>query len=172
MLGLPGVGWGAVIATFLITNLLGVHKIEMRCDADGYYPRQGDANSSQYDVSGLGEWGGNVNDKSLNLTIQNMTIKAAQYKASRLIGDMLEAQNSSTWNDSAGRPLVPVQIMTGRKEDVQFWQSETATNLCQERFGQSSTAPYDDSTGSTLCSGTKAGIWQNPQTIAWTHVGF
>lgn len=163
--------WQIAIAMFILQNLFGVYKVEYWCDADGYYPKVGSPNYN-LDISDLGVWGGNVSHtEQLNKVMKAKMVASAQYKAQRLIGDMLTMQYSTKYRDSNGDPIVPWQIMTGRGEDVKYWNNLVTTNLCQKIIGKDSTAIYQD--GRSICSGnSRDGVWQNPQTVAWTHIGF
>lgn len=149
--------WVAV-AIFVLVNLFGVYKIEVRCSADGYFPVMQSASSN--DVvdadSGLGVWDGK-NDS----IVQQKTVAAAQYKARRLIYDTLEMHNNPLYSN-----IYPSQIMTGREEDVTATNDAVATNMC---------AVLDPNMVSIagICGGnTRAGVWSNPQTTAYTHIGF
>jgi hypothetical protein len=160
------VSWTITIALFVLTNLFGVYKMEYWCNADGYYPALQEPNYEQNDVTDLGRWGGKLG-KGLDEKMQEGAIKAAQYKAKRLIGDILMVQYSKKFNDSNGQPLIPTQVMTGRKEDVVFWNNLITTNMCQAKLGDTKAYAVEG-----VCSGTRMGVWENPQTVAWTHIGF
>ncbi|MFA7252939.1 MAG: hypothetical protein WC107_00110 [Patescibacteria group bacterium] len=127
------------------------------------------------DISGIGVFGGNAaHSSALNKTLEKKKILAAQYKARRLIGDVLSIQYDSKYNDSTGEALIPTQIMTGRSEDVTFWNDMVSTNICQQRLGKDALAVNGiclgfDSEGKAK---TKEGLWANTQTTVWTHVGF
>lgn len=171
LFGLGPQAWTIAIVTFVLLNLFGVYKIEEFCDADGYFPLLETPQPSVNDISGLGEWGGDVTGKNINQVMKNGAISAAQYKASSLIGNMLSIGDNATYNDSANMPTTPIQIMTGRSEDVAFWQNTIDSNMCKRRLGDTSTVIYQD--GRAICDGdTRLGVWANPQTIAWTHIGF
>lgn len=143
------------VAIFIAMNLFGVYKTELKCDADGYYPRIEPAPSASVaDITGLGVWNG-MNQN----TMKQKSMQAAQYKAQRLIGDALTMQESSKFKD-----IIPSQIMTGRQEDVDFWDNGITEYLCS-KIGNTSVKG--------ICGGdTRAGVWKNPQTVALTHIGF
>lgn len=143
------------LAVFILYNLFGVYKVELKCSADGYYPEmQPPPSANEIDITGLGVWDGKNQE-----TTKQMSIKAAQYKANRLIGDMLEMQDSPKYKD-----IIPSQIMTGRQEDVDFWDSGISHYICS-KIGSVSV--------NGICGGnTRAGVWKNPQTVALTHIGF
>lgn len=149
--------WVAV-AVFVLVNLFGVYKIEVRCSADGYYPvMQSPSSNNVLDAdSGLGVWDGKNES-----VVQQKSVAAAQYKARRLIYDALEMHNNPLYSD-----IYPSQIMTGREEDVIATNDAVATNIC---------AVLDPNMVSIkgICGGnTRAGVWSNPQTTAYTHIGF
>ncbi|OQB05633.1 MAG: hypothetical protein BWY19_00902 [bacterium ADurb.Bin212] len=147
------------IAAFIITNLFGVYKTLLRCTADGYYPSlESPPDSSIWDNPGFGTFDGM---KSKEREANN--IKAAQYKADRLIKDVLEMAELT-----GDKTLVPVQIMTGRKEDVIANVDMVNYTICP-KVGYGSVYP-----GTGICSGfrSRSGLWQNPQTVAYTHIGF
>jgi hypothetical protein len=52
---------------------------------------------------------------------------------------------------------IPSQIMVGRQEDVDYWSYKTDEVICSKVGG---------------CAGTRAGMWKNPQTTFYTHIGF
>lgn len=154
---IPGMQMAAVVM-FIATNLFGVYKIEIKCSADGYYPVLQSPSVSQNldNESGLGVWDGK--DTS---TSQKMSIAAAQYKAKTLIYDVLNMNKNPLYKD-----VIPSQIMTGREEDVKEMNQEVANNICGNL---SKNMPSI----SGICNGnTRAGLWSNPQTIAYTHIGF
>jgi len=144
--------WLAV-AIFIVINLTGVYKIELKCNADGYYYHRENPQPSIVDVSDLGVWDGM--DATMN---QNMSIKAAQYKARRLIQDMLTMNENPLFAD-----VFPSQIMTGRQEDATALEDSIQANIC-DKLGTE--------VKNGICDGTLAGVWANPQTVAWTHIGF
>jgi hypothetical protein len=91
--------------------------------------------------------------------MKNKSIAAAQYKARRLVVDVLTAQEEPLYSD-----VTPSQIMTGRQEDVDFVNSLVNSNICSH---------IDRESVGGICGGdTLAGVWANPQTVAWTHIGF
>lgn len=184
--------WG-IIASVLIAALgwLAGAQYYYQCNADGYYStskpndindgdiqRSGTPNYDQNDVSDIGEWGGKLTSKraeALQKTMQQKYIAAAQYKAKRLIGDMLMLPTEAKYNDASGEPVMPIQIMTGRKEDVEYWNALITSNMCQARFGPSVIACggiCGEKSADGTCTTTLMGIWSNPQTTAWTHIGF
>ncbi len=143
------------VAIFILFNLFGVYKVELICNADGYYPGIEPAPSADVsDITGIGNWNG-MNQN----TMKQKSMQAAQYKAKRLIGDALTMQESVKYKD-----LVPSQMMTGRNEDVEYWDSSITDYLCS-KLGNTSVKG--------VCGGnTRAGVWENPQTVALTHIGF
>lgn len=143
------------VGIFVLMNLFGYYKVELKCSADGYYPEiERKPNPDLYDVTGLGVWNGM--SKS---TMQAKSIQAAQYKARILVGDMLDMQYKRPYEN-----IIPSQIMTGRQEDVDFWNTQITVSMCS-KIGLTSIGG--------ICGGnTRAGVWKNPQTVAWTHVGF
>jgi len=147
------------IVTFLITNLFGVYKTLLRCTADGYYPSlESPPDSSIWDNPGLGTFDGmNSKEREANY------IEAAQYKADRLIKDVLEMAELT-----GDETLVPVQIMTGRKEDIIANVDMVNYTICP-KVGYGNAYP-----GTGICSGfrSRSGLWQNPQTVSYTHIGF
>ncbi|MCL5410738.1 MAG: hypothetical protein M1324_02685 [Patescibacteria group bacterium] len=144
------------LAMFVAINLFGVYKVDVKCSADGYFPRLENPNPSANDITNLGIWDG----KDPN-TMQQKSIEAAQYKAKRLIADMLDMQNNPLYKD-----IVPNQIMTGRNEDVIALNASISANICAQ--ADSSLFAI-----SGICGGnTQAGVWANPQTTAYTHIGF
>jgi hypothetical protein len=150
-------GFYVALAIFVLVNLFGVYKVDIKltCNADGYWPEFEPIPSSNVaDISGIGTWDG------MNAAImKRKTIEAAQYKASRLIGDILYMQENDAFKD-----IVPSQIMTGRAEDVKTWNNVVSDYMCKW-IGLTAQGG--------ICGGnTRAGIWANPQTIAWTHIGY
>lgn len=143
----------AAVVIFVLMNLFGYYKIELKCNADGYYYHEENPQPSLYDVSDLGVWDG-MNAKQN----QAMSIKAAQYKANRLIQDMLEMHENPLFED-----IYPSQIMTGRQEDAELLSDSIQVNICSK---------LGTEVKNGICDGTLAGVWGNPQTVAWTHVGF
>ncbi len=143
------------LGMFVLVNLFGVYKVELKCSADGYYPEMESPPSENVtDVTGLGVWDG-INPA----TMQQKMIEAAKYKSKRLVGDIIYMQNNPVYKN-----VIPSQIMTGRQEDVDFWNSAVSNQIC-DKIGLTAIGG--------VCGGdTRAGIWQNPQTVAWTHIGF
>jgi hypothetical protein len=141
-------------AMFIATNLFGVYKIDLSCTADGYYPEmQSPPSDSVSDNGHLGVFDG------LKADIRKANfVKAAQYKARTLIGDALALP--AKFNDQR---MTPSQIMTGRTEDVDYWFPTTAKVIYQY-------TGFPDPTTGLLSS--RAGVWQNPQTTMYTHIGF
>lgn len=144
---------------FFTTLLFGVHRIDVVCTADGYYPDlENKPDPTKWDVANLG----NFNGKDAQMRQQGY-IKAAQYKAGQLVFDVLAAK------DRTGNPeLVPTQIMTARVEDVGPNATLVENTICN-KVGSGS---LQDNTA--ICSGwrSRSGLWANPQTVAWTHIGF
>lgn len=200
---LPLLLWAALMAgiLFIIVNLFGVYEVDYFCDADGYYPYIDSVSTThssgflginhQYnetvtpnyavkdnDISGMGVWGGKVSgqEKQMQSLLQQKSIEAAQYKAKTLIGDLLSMQNFIKYNDSSNEPTVPIQIMTGRQYDVDYWDGQITTNMCVARLGEG----YMSVGG--ICSRvnargeatdkTRMGVWFNLQNVAFTHIGF
>ncbi len=136
------------VAIFVLMNLFGVYKTEVTCTADGYYPGvDAKPDPSVSDNGNLGTFNG------LDPTAKKSGyITAAQYKAKTLAGDVL-ALSERTGDALA----IPSQIMTGRQEDVDYWQYKVDDVICSKVGG---------------CSGSRAGLWVNPQTTNYTHIGF
>ena len=147
------------LAIFVAINLFGVYKQEVICSADGSYPRmESPPDPTKWDVAGLGEFNA-LNEKARD----NGFIAAAQYKAGELVFDML------SMSDRTGDPeQIPVQIMTGRVEDVGPNVQLVKNTVCN-KVGSS-----DVQENTAICSGwrSRSGLWANPQTTSWTHVGF
>ncbi|MEI8143332.1 MAG: hypothetical protein WCG48_01790 [Candidatus Berkelbacteria bacterium] len=159
-----------VLVIALLLNLFSVYRTDVICSADNYYPNEETPDSAKYDVGNLGTWNG-----ADPVVSQQKSIEAAQYKASRLIGDLLLMPDSSMFRDG-NIDIAPIQIMTGRQEDVETWSNTVTTNMCQKRLGKNSIS-VEGVCGSCSvlgnCKGdTKMGLWANPQTIAWTHLGY
>lgn len=150
----------ATFAVFIVMNLFGVYKTDVICTADGYYPAmENKPDPSRWDVANLGQFDGQKDQAR-----EQNFIKAAQYKAATLVNDVL-TMSVRSGNDN----LVPVQIMTGRVEDVIPYagpEGLVANVICPK---VSAGAPSDNA----VCGGGSwAGLWANPQTTAWTHIGF
>ena len=147
------------LAIFIAMNLFMVYKTDVICSADGSYPRMEDPpDPTKWDVAGLGEFNA-LNEKARD----NGYIAAAQYKAGELVFDMLSMK------DRTGDPeQVPVQIMTGRVEDVGPNVQLVKNNICN-KVGSS-----DVQKNTATCAGWRfrSGLWANPQTTSWTHIGF
>jgi len=79
-------------------------------------------------------------------------VQAAQYKARTLAGDALML--SERIGDETA---IPSQIMVGRQEDADYWSYKIDDVICSKIGG---------------CEGTRAGMWKNPQTTSYTHIGF
>ncbi|HOX41636.1 MAG TPA: hypothetical protein PK263_05615, partial [bacterium] len=178
--GGPGLGIAIVIAVF--GYLMGA-KYYYYCTPDGYYPEMGLPNYEENDISDVGEFGGRISiiegrQALLNRIIEEGSIKSAQYKANRLIGDMLMMQYNSKYNDFAGQPVIPVQIMTGREEDVESWNAMITSNMCQARLGAGAVSfggvcGFPNRKGlPDPASDIRLGVWANPQTVGWTHIGY
>ena len=171
---LPALGpWGlaAAVGMFVLTNLFGVFKVEYWCSADGYFPALGSPNRAKNDVSDVGVMGGKLGP-NLDKTIKNLSILAAQYKAKRLIGDTMEIEYNGNFNDSFGLPTIPIQIMTGRAEDVDYWKETVLNNICRQRLGDGAKLIFRGSVAVCDAGLQRMGLWQNSQTVAWTHIGF
>lgn len=151
-----GVAMNPVLFAALVIamNLFGVYRIDLVCTADGYYPEmQSPPSDAVYDNGHLGTFDGlNASARKINY------VKAAQYKARRLLGDVLDLP--AKFNN---QQMTPSQIMTGRREDVDYWFPTTARVIYQY-------TGYPDPTTGLLS--TRAGLWQNPQTTMYTHIGF
>ena len=189
------------IPLFILSNLFGVYEVDIYCTADGYYPYIDSARSTRHsgflgvnhqynqtyppsyvtkdnDISGLGIWGGKINGRQEEVTkiMQNNSIAAAQYKAKTLIGDLLNLQKFTKYNDSSNEPTVPIQIMTGRQVDVDYWSSTIGTNMCQARLGKEYTSVNGIcgrvNARGEMTSTTRMGVWKNLQNVAFTHIGF
>ncbi len=147
-------GLYAALAMFVVINLFGFYKTEIKCDADGYFPAIETPSMAVDSNSGIGEWDGQDSNAA-----QNSSIAAAQYKAKRLILDALEMHKNPIYKDT-----YPSQIMTGRNEDVIAVNDAITENMCS-KIGLISIAG--------ICGGnTRAGVWENPQTTTYTHIGF
>jgi len=143
------------VAIILYNNLFGVYKVEYLCTADGYYPSiESPPSPDIVDNGNLGVWNG-IDSK----TRERKIIEAAQYKANKFIQNLYDMPSSTD-----DQKLVPTQVMTGRWEDVNAWSALTSDTICKNVTGGGQT--------NGLCNGTKAGMWANPQTTAYTHVGF
>ncbi|PIU24020.1 hypothetical protein COT12_03270, partial [Candidatus Berkelbacteria bacterium CG08_land_8_20_14_0_20_39_8] len=136
------------VAIFVLMNLFGVYKTVITCTADGYYPRiDQKPDPTVSDNSSLGTFSG------LNPTAKKAGyIQAAQYKNRTLIGDVLSLSERI-----GDQTAIPSQIMTGRQEDVDYWQYKVDDVICSKVGG---------------CAGTRAGLWVNPQTTGYLHIGF
>jgi hypothetical protein len=136
------------VAAFVLINLFGVYKVELRCTADGYYPAiESPPDPSVYDNPEMGVFDGFNNKKK-----KEYFVNAAQYKARTLAGDALML------SERIGDELaIPSQIMVGRQEDVDYWNYKIDEVICSKIGG---------------CAGTRAGMWKNPQTTFYTHIGF
>jgi hypothetical protein len=108
--------------------------------------------------------------------MQEKAIQTAQYKANRLIKDLLSMQANPKYNDSSGEPTVPIQIMTGRQVDVDELTGMVSENMCQKRLGEDYIAKngicVKVNNAAKSLSVTRMGLWFNPQNVAFTHVGF
>lgn len=177
LLGLGPVGWSAAIITAVAGWLLG-SKTYYYCTADGYYPQMEEPPSTSRDVTGMGVWGGRVTQSNdISKLMQTKAVQASQNKARTLIENMLWMQQYDKYKSSDDEPVVPIQIMTARQEDVDYFDSSGSItqNMCQARLGEDSFScgGICGSADNNGCSAdTRMGIWQNPQTIAWTHIGF
>jgi len=139
---------------FVGINLFGFYATELKCSADGYYPEIESPSPAADSNSGIAVWNGMNADAS-----QRNTIAAAQYKAKRLILDVLEMHNNPIYKD-----VYASQIMTGRNEDVLALNDDINENMCSV-IGLVSIAG--------ICNGdTQAGVWENLQTTTYTHIGF
>jgi len=198
---MPGLMWALAAAAvlFIIANLFGVYEVDYYCTADGYYPYMDNTKNNtgtfglnhnytqaslpsyitrDNDTTGLGIWGGKVSgrEKEIQALMEEKSIAVAQYKARTLIGDLLNLQNFTKYNDSSNEPTVPIQIMTGRQVDVDYWEGKISTNMCIARLGDG----YISKNG--ICSkvnslgvvtdSTRMGVWYNIQNVAFTHIGF
>jgi hypothetical protein len=137
------------VAAFVLVNLFGIYKVELRCTADGYYPSTDESPSDPaiYDNPEMGVFDGFNNKKK-----KEYFVKAAQYKARTLAGDALML--AERIDDELA---IPSQIMVGRQEDADYWQYKIDEVICSKIGG---------------CAGTRAGMWKNPQTTFYTHIGF
>ena len=142
------------IAMFVLVNLFGFYKTIIVCTADGYYPAiERRPDSGRSDSPGLGEFDGmDANARKAGY------MKAAQYKANRLVGDLYEMPTRT-----GDKKLVPTQVMTARWEDANQWspliEGTICSNLKRDR-------------DRNVCEGTRAGIWGNLQMQTYTHIGF
>lgn len=153
----------------LIYALAGVYEVDVTCTADGYYPEQREASDTVVET-GLGEWNG----ADLNIHRQK-SMEAAQYEARQLAGDMLKAQFNPLFAD-----VIPNQIMTGRNEDVNYWSSLINDNICRrigenysiDATGVCTAQKNKDGSVGTHTTEERAGVFRNPQNVAFTHIGF
>jgi len=136
------------IAMFIVMNLFGVYKVDLWCTADGYYPKK--ENPPDQSVSDNGNLG--IFDGMENNARKQGYIDAARYKTRTVIGDTLMLGEKI-----GDKTAVPSQIMTGRQEDADYWQYKVDEVICSKIGG---------------CAGTRAGIWANPQTTSYIHIGF
>lgn len=147
------------IIIFVITNLTGTYKTLLVCTGDGYYPSlESPPDDTVWDNGHLGTFDGLKADAR-----EGYNIKAAQYKADRLIKDVLQMAEAT-----GDEELVPVQIMTGRQEDIGPNVEGVEYAVCPK---VQSAGVY---AGTAICNGwgSRSGLWSNPQTTAWTHIGF
>ena len=136
------------LVIFIAINLFGVYKVELWCTADGYYPLiESPPDSMVFDNGNLGIFNG----MDANARKQGF-VQAAQYKARTLAGDALML--SERIGDETA---IPSQIMVGRQEDADYWSYKIDDVICSKIGG---------------CEGTRAGMWKNPQTTSYTHIGF
>jgi hypothetical protein len=173
LFGLGPMGWTMVLVMFLLTNLFGVYKVEIFCTADGYFPLIDKPKQAYYNSrdTGFGQWGGRVDDKNFNKRMQAKYIESAQYKARVLIGNALSVQENSRFaGETPESDVIPRQILTGRAEDVDYWKAAVDRGICKPIFGENNMVFSD---GRAICDGdSRDGLWQNKQTVAWTHIGF
>ena len=142
------------LALFIGTNLFGFYDSDLKCSADGYYPEIETPSIANDSESGLGEWDG-MNDAES----QQKTIASAQYKAKRLIQDVLEMHKNPKYSD-----VIPSQILTGRNEDVLALNDSITENMCSQ-IGLIAIAG--------VCGGdTQAAVQQRDETTTYTHIGF
>lgn len=136
------------VAIFLVMNLFGVYKTVVTCTADGYYPSaEPKSDPAVVDNGELGTFNGlKAKEKKAGF------VEAAQYKARTLIGDVLFLSERTS-----DELAIPSQIMTGRQEDVDYWQYKVEQVICSKVGG---------------CEGSRAGLWANPQTTGYVHIGF
>ncbi|MEK9155831.1 MAG: hypothetical protein AAB360_00815 [Patescibacteria group bacterium] len=159
---------GAQLLYIVAMNLFSVYKTDVYCTADGFYPDKQAARRTQQlnsavNPTGLGIWDGSNTD-----THRDKSIGAAQARARQLIGDVLQMQFNPYFAD-----VIPNQIMTGREEDVAYWNELANENLCR-RMGPewSADAAGVCTTSETHTPDERAGVWANPQTVGFTHIGF
>jgi len=180
MLNLAAINPWAAVAIAIAGYLLG-EKVYYYCSADGYYPEIGKPNADENDISGIGVWGGRIKNsqtEKFNELQKQKYILAAQYKARRLISDMIQLQNRPRYVDHDSQPIIPVQIMTGRQEDVDYFdgQGSISDYICKPRLGDEAVS-CGGICGTTQGDGgckstTRMGIWRNPQNVPFTHIGF
>ena len=170
----PGGVDPVTIAIFVLINLFGVYKVEVKCSACGYYPAMGGApaaicNQEQMGLSDalrrvqncvpfeqmtesfaknrqcpLGEFNGADEN-----AFQQNAILSAQYKVKQLIGDLLNLPVALKDNN-----LLPTQIMTLRGEDVENYTSELYSD-----YGPES-------------SRGNSGLWANDLMWGHIHIGY
>lgn len=196
------VALGIQFAFIMFNQLTGVYRSDVYCTADGFWPEGTkkkigffsmiafpvvgivvhafSESFTSYSTNPVDEERLNSADSPTGLKIwdgknqdvhKHMSIKAAQARANQLIGDLLQMQYNPQFRD-----VIPNQIMTGRKEDVTYWNQLINDNLCK-RMGSDYTAVDGvcyAGDGSVVDNNhrTRAGVWNNAQTTAFTHIGF
>lgn len=176
LLKLPMIDPTTAIVIAVIGYLMG-QKVYYYCTADGYYPKIEEPQPEINDTTGMGEWGGQIKqNNNINELLKKKMVEAARNKARKLIENMMWLQNYEKYNAS-GEGIVPIQIMTGRQDDVDYFDQAgiITANMCRPRLGNDaiSCGGICGSINKNGCNGdTRMGIWQNPQTVAWTHIGF
>ncbi len=153
------------IAMFVVMNLFGVYKVKYICSANRTHPDgrtaiSMPADSARWDIPGFADFNG----EDASAREQNF-IKIAQYKADRLALDLYEMPYRT-----GDEKLVPLQVMTGRTESVMAAQPFVLNTVCKN-LGIKSFEKGNNGLGTAICSGTKVGIWQNPQTTDVIHIG-
>lgn len=149
-------GLGLAVVMFVGMNLFGVYKSDIKCSPDGYYPEMESPSEAVDSDSGILIWDGTSEDQN-----EKNYIASAQYKAKRLILDALEMHNNPIYKDT-----FPSQIMTGRNDDAIAVNDSITYNMCRI-IDENMVAIAG------ICGGnTRAGVWGNPQTTTYTHIGF
>lgn len=150
---------GAIL--FVVINLFGVYKVDILCTADGYYPElTPKISSSTIDNDNLGVFDG----MDENAREENY-VKAAQYKADRLAQDVYEMPTLT-----GKKNLVPLQVMTGRQESV-FKAKPLVLDTACKKVGASTFMKNSKGEELAICANSYVGIWVNPQSAEYTHLG-
>ena len=154
MAKLGPIGLYMALALFIGMNLFGYYETDLTCDADGYYPEIESPSAANDSESGIGTWNGMSESET-----QAKTIASAQYKARRLISDVLEMHKNPKYSD-----VFPSQILTARNEDVLALNDSITENMCSV-IGLVAVGG--------VCGGnTQAAVAQRDEASTYTHIGF